>query len=92
MPRLSVDKQTAMLQNVRRHMLTYKAERLANGANMGDIAAALGFKLGTMNNRIRNPEGLTFTEVMRIANTLNISIPVLIGIAAPSAPVKEDAV
>ena len=79
MPRLSVDKQTAMLQSVRRHMLGYKAERLASGADCECVAASLGFKPTTMYKRIKNPEDLTFVEVMRIANTLNISISTLLG-------------
>lgn len=43
MPRLAVDKQTAMLQSVRRHILGYKAERLASGIDCHKTAAALGF-------------------------------------------------
>ena len=79
MPRLSVDKQTAMLQSVRRHILGYKAERLAAGSDCHKTAAALGFETPTMYKRIKHPETLTFVEVLRIANTLNISVSTLLG-------------
>ena len=69
-----------MLRCIRKHILTYKAERLADGVDNKTIAASLGFKAGTLYSRIKHPEGLTLVEVMRIANTLNISIPALLGL------------
>ena len=89
MPRLSVDKQTAMVQRVRKEILAYKADRLADGFTVEDVAAALGFKPTTMYERIKHPEGLTLLEVLRVANTLNVSVPVLIG---ANVPIKEGAV
>ncbi len=79
MPRLSVDKQTAMHQCVRRHILGYKAERLADGCDIGAISAALGFTISTLRNRINDPKKITIEELGRIANTLNISVSTLLG-------------
>ena len=62
MPRLSVDKQTAAVQSVRRNILAYKAERLADGVPVEQIATALGFKLTTMYERISDPSKLTLSE------------------------------
>lgn len=91
MPRLAKTKQEAILNNVVNEINAYKARRFfESSADRNDVAAALGFVTNTkMYRRLHNPADITLGELMSIANTMNISIPVLLGLQARTAVAEE---
>lgn len=79
MPRLPQSKRESTKMYVRRQILAYKAERIADGIDYITVAAALGFTAGTFRNRINDIGKLTLDELLSVANTLNISVAALLG-------------
>ena len=65
---------------IRAHIAVYIDDRRRAGWDKDRIAASLGFAYSTLHKRRDRPENMTLAELQRISNTLNITIPTLIGV------------
>lgn len=79
MPRLSQTVAEKQLDALRNSVDIYMMKRTRDGVDCSTAAAALGFKYSTLRDRRKRPETFTIGEIQRIANTLNVTIPTLLG-------------
>lgn len=79
MPRLSKTTAEKQLDALRDAVDVYLMRRTRDGVDCITAAAALGFKYSTLRDRRKHPETFTVGEIQRIANTLNVTIPTLLG-------------
>lgn len=79
MPRLSRTTAEKQLDAIRGAVDIYMMKRTRDGVDCNTAAAALGFKYSTLRDKRKRPETFTVGEIQRIANTLNITIPTLLG-------------
>ena len=79
MPRLSRTTAEKQLDAIRDAVDIYMMKRARDGVDCNTAAAALGFKYSTLRDKRKRPETFTVGEIQRIANTLYITIPTLVG-------------
>lgn len=80
MPRISQTEEQKRYASVIRHIDAYKSERYRRGDNKTAVAVALGLSQSRMYRILSGAaDTLTLKEIMTIANTLNISVPTLLG-------------
>lgn len=79
MPRLSRTAAEKQLDALRDAVDVYMMKRTRDGIDCKTAAAALGFKYSTLRDKRNRPETFTVGEIQRIANTLNVTIPTLLG-------------
>lgn len=79
MPRLSRTAAEKQLDAIRDAVDIYMMKRARDGVDCNTAAAALGFKYSTLRDKRKRPETFTIGEIQRIANTLNVTIPTLLG-------------
>lgn len=79
MPRLSRTAAEKQLDAIRDAVDIYMMKRARDGVDCNTAAAALGFKYSTLRDKRKRPETFTVGEIQRIANTLNVTIPTLLG-------------
>lgn len=79
MPRLSRTAAEKQLDAIRDAVDIYMMKRTRDGVDCNTAAASLGFKYSTLRDKRKRPETFTVGEIQRIANTLNVTIPTLLG-------------
>lgn len=80
MPRTSLTQRERKNNEVIGYIDRYKNSRLREGANIDDVAHALGFlNRATFYRRLKNPDGFTLGELHAMASVLNINIGTMLG-------------
>lgn len=79
MPRLSKTQAERQCDAIVRAVDGYFAECRRAGRDRYEAAASLGIPYTTLRRRTMSPESFTLGELQSIANTLNLSLPSLLG-------------
>lgn len=79
MPRLAKTQAERQCAAILREVDAYVADRRRNGFDAQSAAQSLGLTYTVLWRRRKNPESFTLSELQSIANTLNISLPALLG-------------